>query len=199
MKQSVSPGAFVAVGVTNPFLLFPPEDSPAQQRRQTPHPPPFVPQILIAQWWVFSKDSKTTAAEKGTVCAIFGAAAGLALASAAAVHAFQIPLLVAGKTLGWISAVIFTAARLPQIWKIATTHSVAQLSPWMFVLLWVSNITYVLSILSVSLEAAWIAKQLPFLAAVAGPIALDTVLLLQILYYRTRPQPPNPLVFGTFC
>ena len=57
------------------------------------------------------------------------------------------PLYIAGEVLGYVSCVMYLAARLPQIIHNAKKHDVTGLAPAMFILAFIANLFYATSIL----------------------------------------------------
>jgi len=86
--------------------------------------------------------------------------------------------------LGWISAVMFLGARVPQILKNLQTKCEG-LSPALFLFSIAGNTTYALSILAASLEWHHLVANASWLAGSGLTVFFDIFVLLQFAYYRT--------------
>ncbi|GJE98492.1 PQ-loop repeat-containing protein [Phanerochaete sordida] len=94
--------------------------------------------------------------------------------------------------LGWISAVLYLGARIPQIFK--NFHTKCEgLSPAMFLFAIAGNATYVLSILALSLEPKHIMANAGWIAGSGLTVFLDVFVMLQFFYYKVteRSVPPE--------
>ncbi|RPD73861.1 PQ-loop-domain-containing protein [Lentinus tigrinus ALCF2SS1-7] len=87
------------------------------------------------------------------------------------------------QVLGWISAVLFLGARVPQIVKNLSTRCEG-LSPFLFVYSISGNTTYFLSILAASLDIRHIAVNAPWIAGSTLTVFLDLFVLYQFFHYR---------------
>ncbi|KAF3789647.1 Lysosomal amino acid transporter 1 [Nymphaea thermarum] len=81
-----------------------------------------------------------------------------------------------GTYLGWLMAIIYMGGRLPQIY-------LNGLNPLMFFLAVVGNATYAASILVSSIEWSKIEPNLPWLFDAVACMVLDSVILVQFIYY----------------
>ncbi|KAI0917204.1 hypothetical protein AcW1_007541 [Taiwanofungus camphoratus] len=88
------------------------------------------------------------------------------------------------QVLGWISAVMFLGARVPQIIKNFRTRCEG-LSPFLFVYSITGNITYVLAILAASMDIKHLMANASWIAGSALTVFLDVFVLCQFFYYRT--------------
>lgn len=89
----------------------------------------------------------------------------------------------AGLTLGYISAVCYLCARLPQIWKNYKEKSCEGLSLLFFMLSLTGNLTYGISLVAYSQEQKYLLNALPFLIGSVGTIVEDCVIFVQIRLY----------------
>jgi len=62
---------------------------------------------------------------------------------------------------GWAMTTYYTVSRLPQIHKIIVTQKVAGLSPIMFIMTFLGNVTYILQVLVVSTDAEYLRDKIP--------------------------------------
>ena len=96
------------------------------------------------------------------------------------------PIYIAGMVLGYISCVMYLAARLPQIIKNAKKHNVAGLAPAMFALASCANLFYAMSILLGSKTSEDYIRQVPWFLGSAGTLVFDATLLGQYFHYKKR-------------
>ncbi|KAF8895317.1 PQ loop repeat-domain-containing protein [Infundibulicybe gibba] len=89
--------------------------------------------------------------------------------------------------LGWTSAIFYLGARTPQIIKNARTRCEG-LSPALFFFAVFGNSTYAWSICAKSMDSQYLITNAGWLAGSALTVFLDTIVLTQFLYYRTRKQ-----------
>ncbi|KAL1813419.1 hypothetical protein ACET3Z_023484 [Daucus carota] len=92
-----------------------------------------------------------------------------------------------GSYLGWGMAIIYMGGRLPQIFLNFRRGHVEGLNPLMFIFALVGNITYVGSILVSSLDWAKLRPNLPWLVDAGGCVFLDTLILVQFIYFWYHP------------
>ncbi|KIP05167.1 hypothetical protein PHLGIDRAFT_19782 [Phlebiopsis gigantea 11061_1 CR5-6] len=85
--------------------------------------------------------------------------------------------------LGWISAVMYIGARIPQIFKNFKTKCEG-LSPALFLFSIAGNATYVWAILAVSLDREHVTANAGWIAGSSLTVFLDVFVLSQFLYYR---------------
>ncbi|KAK9760300.1 putative vacuolar membrane transporter for cationic amino acids [Basidiobolus ranarum] len=88
------------------------------------------------------------------------------------------------QTFGWISAILYVGARIPQIWKNYQDKSCDGLSWIMFALCVLGNVTYVGSILFYSVEYSYILKNLAWLVGSGGTLFFDFMIFYQFWIYR---------------
>lgn len=92
-----------------------------------------------------------------------------------------------GSYFGWGMAIIYMGGRLPQIFLNYRRGHVEGLNPLMFIFALVGNITYVGSILVSSLDWAKLKPNLPWLVDAGGCVVLDSLILIQFIYFWYRP------------
>ncbi|EMD39517.1 hypothetical protein CERSUDRAFT_111836 [Gelatoporia subvermispora B] len=88
------------------------------------------------------------------------------------------------QVLGWISAVMYLGARVPQIVKNFKTRC-AGLSPFLFMYSICGNLTYVLAILVASMDLKHILANAAWIAGSTLTVFLDVFVLCQFFYYQT--------------
>ncbi|EXJ77720.1 hypothetical protein A1O3_09949 [Capronia epimyces CBS 606.96] len=88
--------------------------------------------------------------------------------------------------LGYLSAVAYLGARIPQIVKNAREKSCEGLSLLFFVLSLMGNATYGAGILFHSTDRAYVQKNLPWLIGSLGTMAEDVMIFAQFHMYRER-------------
>lgn len=86
--------------------------------------------------------------------------------------------------LGYVSAVLYLTARLPQIWKNYREQSCEGLSLLFFILSLMGNGTYGAGILCHSLERGYVVKNVPWLIGSLGTMVEDVVVFWQFRIYR---------------
>ena len=86
--------------------------------------------------------------------------------------------------LGYISAVLYLTARLPQIWKNYREQSCEGLSLLFFILSLMGNGTYGAGILCHSLERDYVIKNVPWLIGSLGTMAEDVIVFWQFSIYK---------------
>lgn len=86
--------------------------------------------------------------------------------------------------LGYISAVLYLTARLPQIWKNYREQSCEGLSLLFFILSLMGNGTFGASILCHSLERNYVIKNVPWLLGSLGTMAEDAIVFWQFRIYK---------------
>lgn len=159
------------------------------------HAPPRLPSEetpLISQ----HNDAKRTERSIAVQCLLYGSALVFVLGTGVAAWAVdehlhqgqsrEPPAEVIewrSQLLGWISAVLYLGARIPQIFKNFQTRCEG-LSPALFLFAIAGNTTYVLSIFSLSLEPKHIAANAGWIAGSGLTVFLDVFVLLQFSYYK---------------
>ncbi|EXJ81677.1 hypothetical protein A1O1_07742 [Capronia coronata CBS 617.96] len=93
-------------------------------------------------------------------------------------------MAVGAQILGYLSAVAYLGARIPQIIKNAGEKSCEGLSLLFFILSLLGNVTYGAGILCHSTEAAYVRKNLPWLIGSLGTIVEDVIIFAQFHMYR---------------
>ena len=82
-----------------------------------------------------------------------------------------------GQIFGWGCAVLYLGSRVPQVVKNFRRKSTEGLSLLFFLFACLGNITYVLSIVSASLDLRYLLVNLSWLAGSAGTLMLDALVL----------------------
>jgi uncharacterized protein with PQ loop repeat len=85
----------------------------------------------------------------------------------------EIEISKLGQIFGWGCAVLYLGSRVPQVVKNFRRKSTEGLSLLFFLFACLGNITYVLSIVSLSLDRRYILVNLSWLAGSAGTLVLD--------------------------
>jgi solute carrier family 66 (lysosomal lysine-arginine transporter), member 1 len=85
-----------------------------------------------------------------------------------------------GQVFGWGCAVLYLGSRIPQLVKNFRRQSTEGLSLLFFLFSCLGNVTYVLSILSLSLEPRFFFINLSWLAGSGGTLLLDALVLFVI-------------------
>lgn len=93
------------------------------------------------------------------------------------------PLEIAGLTLGYISAVCYLCARIPQIIKNYKEKSCEGLALLFFMLSLTGNLTYGTSLVAYSQERKYLLNALPFLLGSLGTIVEDCIIFVQFRLY----------------
>jgi solute carrier family 66 (lysosomal lysine-arginine transporter), member 1 len=89
---------------------------------------------------------------------------------------------------GYISAVFYLASRLPQIFLNIKNKSTDGISFLFFLLACLGNITFVLSVLSISLDKKYILVNLSWLIGSSGTLFMDFLILCQFFYYGEKKE-----------
>ena len=90
--------------------------------------------------------------------------------------------------LGYVSAVLYLPARLPQIWKNYREQSCEGLSLLFFILSLMGNGTYGAGILCHSLERNYVIKNVPWLIGSLGTMVEDGIVFWQFRLYRHQAE-----------
>ena len=88
---------------------------------------------------------------------------------------FPLEISFLGQIFGWGCAVLYLGSRIPQVIKNFRRQSTDGLSILFFLFACLGNITYVLSIISLSLEPRYLFVNLSWLAGSAGTLMLDAL------------------------
>ncbi|CAE6435258.1 unnamed protein product [Rhizoctonia solani] len=96
-----------------------------------------------------------------------------------------------GMAFGWLSRVIYTSARYPQIYKNWKSKSCHNLSVWFFVLLVIYNSTSLASILIKSIKKPYLIVNLPWILNYAYNVVLDLIIMGQFAWYGEVPGTAN--------
>jgi len=91
-----------------------------------------------------------------------------------------------GYGIGWGSAACYLGSRLPQIYKNFTRKSTEGLSPVMFTMAVMGNITYALGIFLYSVEKDYIMQRIPWILGSVGTLCFDATTLTQFVLYRPK-------------
>ncbi|RMZ88809.1 hypothetical protein DV736_g3959, partial [Chaetothyriales sp. CBS 134916] len=90
------------------------------------------------------------------------------------------------QVLGYISAVLYLGARLPQVYKNWKEQSCEGLSLLFFILSLLGNLTYGAAILAHSTEREYVIKNMPWLIGSLGTMAEDITIFVQFHLYRQK-------------
>ncbi|KAJ1772805.1 hypothetical protein IW140_003775 [Coemansia sp. RSA 1813] len=90
---------------------------------------------------------------------------------------------ILSQVFGYISAAMFFVAYIPQIAWNFTAQSTEGLSASMFIFTVLGNVTYCLSILSISTDRDFLITYAPWLAGAAGTLGFETLVLWQCYIY----------------
>ncbi|ONH67445.1 putative vacuolar amino acid transporter YPQ1 [Cyberlindnera fabianii] len=85
---------------------------------------------------------------------------------------------------GWLSAVLYLGSRMPQILLNYRRKSCEGISFLFFLCACLGNLTYVISILSISINPSYLAVQSSWLAGSIGTLALDFTIFIQFFLYN---------------
>lgn len=101
------------------------------------------------------------------------------------------PLEIFGLVMGYVSAVCYLCARVPQIIKNYREKSCEGLALLFFMLSLTGNLTYGISLVAYSQETKYLLAALPFLIGSVGTIVEDCIIFVQFRLYADgkRPQP----------
>lgn len=94
----------------------------------------------------------------------------------------EVPLRWDAQTLGWLSAFLYLSSRIPQIEKNRHTKCMG-LSLALFVFALFGNLTYILSIMFLSIRPSYLLENSSWLVGSLGTILLDFVVLGQFVVY----------------
>lgn len=89
-----------------------------------------------------------------------------------------------GTAVGWGSAAFYLGSRVPQIWKNFKRKSTEGLSPVMFTMAVMGNVTYATSIFLYSTEYNYLWERFPWLLGSLGTLTFDFTTLMQFVWYR---------------
>lgn len=85
---------------------------------------------------------------------------------------------------GWLSAVLYLGSRMPQILLNYKRKSCEGISFLFFLCACLGNLTYVISILSISVDPYFLLVQSSWLAGSIGTLSLDFVIFVQFFLYN---------------
>lgn len=86
---------------------------------------------------------------------------------------------------GWLSAVLYLGSRLPQILLNYKRKSCEGISFLFFLCAVLGNVTYVISILAISVDPHFLLVQSSWLAGSIGTLALDFIIFIQFFLYNS--------------
>jgi uncharacterized protein with PQ loop repeat len=86
---------------------------------------------------------------------------------------------------GWLSAALYLGSRMPQILLNYKRKSCEGISFLFFLCACLGNLTYVISILSVSVDPYFLLVQSSWLAGSIGTLSMDFVIFIQFFVYNT--------------
>ncbi|OAP54325.1 hypothetical protein AYL99_11426 [Fonsecaea erecta] len=95
------------------------------------------------------------------------------------------------QVLGYLSAVAYLGARIPQIVKNARDRSCEGLSLLFFILSLMGNLTYGAGILCHSTEHNYVVKNLPWLIGSLGTMVEDITIFIQFHVYKVKEEEDN--------
>lgn len=104
----------------------------------------------------------------------------------------RLPLsMLVGRIFAWFCTVLYMTSRLPQIWANYKRKSVRGLSWLLFLLAFVANLLYSLSILSNPKAVGpssqqFLSESLPFLIGSGGTLVFDMIILIQYWMWHDR-------------
>ena len=98
----------------------------------------------------------------------------------------RITFNITAQIFGYISAVFYLASRLPQIFLNIKNKSTDGISFLFFLLACLGNITFVMSVLSISLDKKYILVNLSWLIGSSGTLFMDFLILCQFFYYGEK-------------
>ncbi|KAK9332549.1 PQ loop repeat-domain-containing protein [Lipomyces starkeyi] len=93
--------------------------------------------------------------------------------------------------LGYISALLYLSARIPQIIKNHKKRSVHGLSLLFFIYSTMGNVTYAFQIILYSSDRRYILLNFPWLLGSLGTVLQDAIIFAQFYMYRERPNALN--------
>lgn len=96
---------------------------------------------------------------------------------------------IIGSLFGWVSGVIYTSSRIPQVALNFQRKFVLNLSPFYFVCTISGNITLLSSIFIRDNSAQYLWKQMPFIMGVLGPLCCDVITCFQMCIFGFSVQP----------
>ncbi|CCH44418.1 putative membrane protein [Wickerhamomyces ciferrii] len=91
---------------------------------------------------------------------------------------------VLAQSFGWLSAVLYLGSRMPQILLNYQRKSCEGISFLFFLCACLGNLTYVISILSISVDPYFLLVQSSWLAGSIGTLSLDFVIFVQFFLYN---------------
>ncbi|KAH9808020.1 PQ loop repeat-domain-containing protein [Melampsora americana] len=97
-----------------------------------------------------------------------------------------------GRISAWLCAILYLTSRLPQIWKNFCRKSVEGLSITLFVMAFLGNLTYVISVLSspkVTEQVGYLAESFPYLIGSGGTLCFDFTIFIQSKIYSLNRLP----------
>ncbi|KIX91896.1 uncharacterized protein Z520_12385 [Fonsecaea multimorphosa CBS 102226] len=98
------------------------------------------------------------------------------------------PMAAGAQVLGYLSAVAYLGARIPQIIKNARDRSCEGLSLLFFILSLMGNLTYGAGILCHSTEHSYVVKNLPWLIGSLGTMVEDITIFIQFHVYKVKKE-----------
>lgn len=110
-------------------------------------------------------------------------------------HEPPLPLsVVIGRISAWLCTLLYMTSRLPQIWSNFRRKSVRGLSMLLFLLAFIANLLYSISIVSNPKAVGpgsydYLLESLPFLLGSSGTLIFDVVILAQYAMWYERPVP----------
>ncbi|KAL8293094.1 hypothetical protein RQP46_000788 [Phenoliferia psychrophenolica] len=93
-----------------------------------------------------------------------------------------------GRASAWICTTLYLTSRLPQIWQNFRRRSVEGLAMMLFVMAFVGNSLYVLSILTnpLATQPGYLLESTPYLLGSGGTLCFDITIVLQSILYSEK-------------
>ncbi|KLU82941.1 vacuolar membrane PQ loop repeat protein [Magnaporthiopsis poae ATCC 64411] len=101
-----------------------------------------------------------------------------------------------GLVMGYVSAVFYLCARIPQIWKNYKEKSCEGLALLFFLLSLTGNFTYGVSLVAYSQDRDYLLKTIPWLLGSLGTIVEDCIIFVQFRLYDAPRQDPKTCASG---
>ena len=96
-----------------------------------------------------------------------------------------------GTAIGWVSAALYLSSRIPQLIKNIQRGSTDGLSPMMFSMAVMGNVTYFLGVILLQPTWDYVLCHLPWIVGSVGTIQFDMIALAQFIYYNGK-TPKDP-------
>lgn len=93
---------------------------------------------------------------------------------------------LSGSIIGWFTSIIYIIGRFPQINLNIKRQTTEGLSIWMYIFTISGNISYIISIVSYSVEKEYIILNLPWIFMTFITLFLDLFVIYQCRYYKNK-------------